>query len=151
MHFTKYHESTSHKVSRSYDLHKEIGKRIEQNNVNYKLRVDLKRRFKEFKVDYVIVQIRPERFPTRIVKKLYARSAGPFKILKKINDNAFLLDLPEGFNFSSTFNIEGLVEYKGLDLNPDNPLVDGLTPESILKGPSLPPLLEIQSTAAHDI
>lgn len=45
-----------------------------------------------------MVQIRPERFPPGIVKKLYARTTSPFKILKKTNDNAFVLDFPEGFN-----------------------------------------------------
>ena len=37
---------------------------------------------------FVMIQIRPERFSPRIVKKLHPDSAGPFQILKKLNDNA---------------------------------------------------------------
>ena len=44
-----------------------------------------------------MIQIRPERFPPRAVKKLTARSVGPFKILKKINPNAHVIDLPLNF------------------------------------------------------
>ena len=59
----------------------------------------------EFNVgDYVLVQIRPERYPPGIVKKLLARSAGPFKILKKINSNAYVVDLPPDFDISPSFN-----------------------------------------------
>jgi len=71
-----------------------------------------------------MIRIRPERFPRGVVKKLTARSAGPFKILKKINSNTYIIDLPPDFGISSTFNISELVAYKGSLFNPDNPLVD---------------------------
>ena len=48
--------------------------------------------------------------------ELHARSAGPFQILKKLNDNTYIIDLSQGFCISSTFNIEDLVDYKGSDL-----------------------------------
>uniref|UniRef100_A0A2N9G2F5 Chromo domain-containing protein n=1 Tax=Fagus sylvatica TaxID=28930 RepID=A0A2N9G2F5_FAGSY len=38
--------------------------------------------------DYVIIRIRPERFPLETVKKLQARNAGSFKVLKRIGSNA---------------------------------------------------------------
>ena len=65
-----------------------------------------------------MVRIRPERFPPRPVKKLHARSAEPFKILTKLNDNAYVIDLPKDFGINPTFNIEDLVEYKGPNFNP---------------------------------
>jgi hypothetical protein len=37
--------------------------------------------------------------------KLMSRVAGPFKILAKINDNAYKLELPPEFGFSPSFNI----------------------------------------------
>ena len=56
---------------------------------------DLHRKHLEFnKGDYVMIRIRPERFPPQAVRKLTARSASPFKILKKINSNAYVTDLP---------------------------------------------------------
>lgn len=60
-----------------------------------------------------MVKIRPECFPQGAVMKHHARSAGPSKILKRNNDNSLILELPERFNISSTFNVEDLVEYKG--------------------------------------
>ena len=72
----------------------------------------------------MIVQIRPERIPLRTVKKPYASSAGPFQILKKLNENAYVIDFSQDFGISSTFNIEDLIDYKGPDFYPNNPLDD---------------------------
>jgi hypothetical protein len=41
------------------------------------------------------------------------RVAGPFKILEKINDNAYKLELPPEFGISPTFNISDLKPYLG--------------------------------------
>ena len=73
-------------------------------------------------------------FLSGAVKKLTARSAGSFKVLKKINPNAFVIDLPTDFGISSTFNILDLVTYIG-PFNPDHLLVDldELTPSLYLR------------------
>jgi len=44
-------------------------------------------------------------FPPATIKKLHSHSAGPFKIRKKINPNAYVLDLLSDFEISSTLNI----------------------------------------------
>jgi len=41
------------------------------------------------------------------------RADGPFKILEKINDNAYKLELPTDFGVSPTFNIADLKPYLG--------------------------------------
>ena len=43
------------------------------------------------------------------------RADGPFKIIKKINDNAYKLELPPEFGVSPTFNISDLKPYLGED------------------------------------
>jgi hypothetical protein len=42
-----------------------------------------------------------------------SRAAGPFKILAKINDNAYKLELPPKFGDSPSFNISDLRPYLG--------------------------------------
>ena len=41
-----------------------------------------------------MIWIQPERFPSGTVKKLQARSAEPFKVLKRIGPNAYVINLP---------------------------------------------------------
>ena len=113
-------------ASHVHELYKEISDWIAQSNTNYKLRSDVRKRLILFNVSvFVMVRIRPEQFPPATFKKLHARSAGPFQILKKLNDNAYVIDLPKIFDISSTFNVD-LVDYMGLDFNSNNPLVDEL-------------------------
>jgi hypothetical protein len=45
--------------------------------------------------------------------KLLPRADGPFKVLEKINDNAYKLELPVDFRVSPTFNIADLKSYLG--------------------------------------
>jgi hypothetical protein len=40
--------------------------------------------------------------------RLMSRAAGPFKILAKVNDNAYNLELPPEFGISPNFNISDL-------------------------------------------
>jgi hypothetical protein len=40
-------------------------------------------------------------------------ATGPFKVLEKINDNAYRLELPADFGVSPTFNISDLRSYLG--------------------------------------
>jgi hypothetical protein len=43
------------------------------------------------------------------------RAAGPFKVLTKINNNAYILDLPSEFGVSTSFNVADLKPYLGED------------------------------------
>jgi hypothetical protein len=105
-----------------HDLHIEINKQLEASNASYKLRANLHKRQVEFNIgDYVMIRIRPEQCPPRSASKLQARSAGPFKILKRVGPNAYVIDLPSHFGYHSTFNVEDLVAYKG-HFNPSNDL-----------------------------
>nr|GEZ90990.1 hypothetical protein [Tanacetum cinerariifolium] len=67
------------------------------------------------------IHLRKEHFPKGHFGKLKPRGDGPFRVLKKINDNAYIIELPGHYNVSVTFNVADLSPYKGdSDDKPDS-------------------------------
>ena len=64
-----------------------------------------------------MVRIRLERYPSSTERKLCASSVVPFKVLKRIGPNAYVIDLSPNSDISSTFNVEDLVSFKGTFAN----------------------------------
>ena len=92
---------------------------------------DSHKRTKEFNEgDFVIIKLRLKKIPPGTMKKLHARGAGPFKIIKKIEPNAYVLELPLDYGISSTFNIFDLKEYIELAVVPSKPFGPDLIFES---------------------
>jgi hypothetical protein len=58
-----------------------------------------------------MVALQKDRFKELQKSKLIPRAAGPFKIIEKINDNAYKLELSPEFGVSPTFNIADLNPY----------------------------------------
>ena len=137
-------ETASAFASHMHKLHKKISNKIAESNANYKLRADVRNILRTFCIgDFLMVQILPERFPLGIVEKLHAHSASPFQIFKKLNDNAYVIDLSKDFDISSTFNVEDPVEYKGPYFNTN--IVDEPALEATFESLTLPPLPNIFS------
>jgi hypothetical protein len=63
----------------------------------------------------VWLHLRKDHFPTLRHSKLMPRAAGPLKVLTKINDNAYILDLPAKFGVSTSFNVADLKLHAGAD------------------------------------
>ncbi|KAL5770417.1 hypothetical protein ACOSP7_014571 [Xanthoceras sorbifolium] len=82
---------------------------------------------------FVLIRLRPERFPPGSFTKLHARRAGPFPILKKLGPNAYLVDLPGSYTFSHIFNVEDLTAYKGTNVQDQ-----GVAAETVPRIPSTP-------------
>ena len=110
----------------------------------YKRMANSHKKIKEFyEGDYMMVRLKLERFPPKTMKKLHARGAGSFRIIKKIGPNANVLELPSDLGISSTFNVSDLVEYKEPILIPSEPF----GPEHIIESDPIPecpldPILE---------
>jgi hypothetical protein len=65
--------------------------------------------------ELIWLHLRKDRFPALRKSKLMPQADGPFKVLERINDNAYKLDLPVDFGVSPTFNIADLKPYLGED------------------------------------
>ncbi|GJW17684.1 RNA-directed DNA polymerase [Tanacetum coccineum] len=90
-------------------LHQQVREHIEKQNKKYKERVDKRRKKVVFKEgDLVWIRLGKERFPPGRFGKLQARADGPFRVLKRINDNAYKIELPCEYNVSATFNVADL-------------------------------------------
>ncbi|PKA48258.1 hypothetical protein AXF42_Ash021527 [Apostasia shenzhenica] len=74
--------------------------------------------------------------------KLQARGTGPFKILKKLRSNAYVIDLSSDFGINTIFNISDLVAYKEPTIissdpfEPSSPIEREPIPECPLSQPS---------------
>jgi hypothetical protein len=97
-------------------LHKETQQNIAVANKKYQVAGSKGRKHVSFEPgDLVWLHLRKDRFPTLRRSKLMPRAAGPFKVLTKINDNAYVLDLPMEFGVSTSFNVADLKPYLGED------------------------------------
>jgi hypothetical protein len=95
-------------------MHETTKENIERKNAKYKISGDKGRKQLDFEPgDLVWLHLRKERFPDLRKSKLMPRVDGPFKVLEKINENAYKLDLPADFRVSLTFNIADLKPYLG--------------------------------------
>jgi hypothetical protein len=115
-------------------IHEGVRRRLVLSAEKYKKHADLHRRPVSFEIgDFVLVRLRPERFPRGTFYKLHHRRAGPFKILKWLGANAYHLALPDDLSISPIFNVKDLTAYPGSP--------DATTPAAVATLPSaiLPP------------
>ena len=95
------------------------------------------------------LHFRKDRFPKLCKSKLMLRGAGPYKVLAKINDNAYKIELPMDEFGVSSFNVADLTPYTGddLDASRSTPCQGGEDDADI---PSPLPSFPIDDAAAQD-
>jgi hypothetical protein len=139
-----YNDAREH-VEFIQKLHETTKANIEKMNEKYRIAGSEGR--KEVKLepgDLVWLDLRKDRFPDLRKSKLMPRAAGPYKIIEKINNNAYKLELPLEFRVSPTFNIADLKPYLGEEDELESrttPFQDGEDDEDItpLDAPTDPP------------
>ena len=110
----RYHQHAEQQAQRMLNLHEQIKANIIKANDTYTRRANKKIKPKNLQEgDLVWIHLRKERFPKYRQNKLLPRADGPFKILKKIGDNAYKIDLPKSYAISNTFNVGDLTKYEG--------------------------------------
>ncbi|KAK1602162.1 hypothetical protein QYE76_017205, partial [Lolium multiflorum] len=96
-------------------LHEETRATIQDHVLRQATRINAKKKERVFEEgDLVWVHLRKERFPQERNSKLKPRGDGPFKVLKRINNNAYVIDIPTSkYLVSNTFNISDLSPHHG--------------------------------------
>jgi len=93
-------------------LHEQVRDQIKKVNEQYKTQANKNRTHLKFKSgDLVWLYLRKERFPSSRKSKLMARGDGPYKIVSKVGDNGYKVELPGDMNISVTFNVGDLTPY----------------------------------------
>jgi hypothetical protein len=95
-------------------MHETTKENIETMNAKYNLVGSRGKKHVTFEPgDLVWLHLRKDRFPDLRKSKFLPRANGPFKVVAKINDNAYKLELTTDFGVSPTFNIADLKPYLG--------------------------------------
>jgi hypothetical protein len=94
-------------VEQMFNLHEQTHQNIAAANAKYQVASSKGKKYVTFESgDMVWLHLRKDRFPTLRRSKLMPHVAGPFKVLTKINDNAYILDLLAEFGVSTSFNLQ---------------------------------------------
>uniref|UniRef100_A0A2N9H3H4 Integrase catalytic domain-containing protein n=1 Tax=Fagus sylvatica TaxID=28930 RepID=A0A2N9H3H4_FAGSY len=93
-------------------LHEQIRRSILKKNEKYSKQANKHRKPAAFKEgDLVWIHLRKERFPSKRSSKLMPRADGPFRVLQRIGENAYKIELPGDYGVSATFNVSDLSPY----------------------------------------
>nr|GEV76435.1 retrotransposon protein, putative, Ty3-gypsy subclass [Tanacetum cinerariifolium] len=120
----RFSEEVADQSEQIKELHRSVQEQIIRHNKQYKEHTDKHCKHVLYREgDLVYIHLRKEPFLAGRFRKLKPRGDGPFCVLKKINDNAYKIELPGHYNVSATFNVADLSPYTGdSDDEPDSRL-----------------------------
>jgi hypothetical protein len=111
----QYNFDATQRAEQILTLHRITKENIKHMNAKYKVAGDKGRKHIVFDVgDLIWLHLRKDHFLDLHKSKLMPRAAGPLKVLEKMNDNVYKLELPaEMGTVSPSFNIADLKPYFG--------------------------------------
>jgi hypothetical protein len=93
-------------------LHIQIRRKLQNSSQEYKCRDDKHHIEIQFEIgDQVLAHLRKERFPRVTYNKINMKKIGPCKILRKFDENAYDIELPNDVGISPIFNVSYLYPY----------------------------------------
>lgn len=101
-------------MSSLQEVHKQVTQNLEALAQKYKSHADTRRRELIFAPgELVWVVLTKDRLPAHEYNKLRSRKIGPLKVLERINDNAYRVELPDHIMTANVFNVKYLSKFKG--------------------------------------
>lgn len=118
---TRIHGDASVFIDNILDIHTKTVQQLEASSVKYKIVVDSHRRHIVFNDgDLVWVHLTRDRMPFMLTIKLKSKKTDPIKIVVRINDNVYRVQLPFDITTSDIFNVlfftKNLPPYESSDL-----------------------------------
>jgi len=108
------HKEGVTKVEFVKKMHERIMNKIQQQTEKYRKHNNKGKREVIFEEgDWIWLHLRKDRFPNKRKSKLSPRGDGPFQVLKRINNNAYQINLPEEYGVHTTFNVMDLTPFAG--------------------------------------
>ena len=101
-------------------IHQKASERLKKTQEQQRIQGDKHKKTRVFHPgDLVWIHLSKDRFPNRRSQKLSPRADGPFKVIERINNNAYKIELPGDYGVSATFNISDLSPFIPEDSHED--------------------------------